>query len=287
MYGLTRGTMTLIGVAAAGFLLWLAAQFSAEGNDEYWLRMGVIAGAGLTIAFSQVLGGWTKWGRPRVSGLVFLLGFLPALVAGGLVLLHLQPDGGFGSTWMGDLGLAGLADDLEGVLPAVAFLIGLTFGLTFDTTGPRVADRAVERGEAVDEPRYAGPVPVGYGDSDERVTADGRHTDGQYSDGRYADEAGERRYAGPVPVDRRDADEPTAAERTEVAAATDDERRDRYEDETVVRDGDRDYAEAGAPRRREHDVRGDGRHDGTRGDGSYREHRAEADEPRWRKIFRR
>ena len=140
MYGLTRGTMTLIGAAAAGLLIWLASQFDIDStNGDYWAWVGFLAGAGLVMALSQLLGGWTKWGWPRISASVFLLGFVPALVAGGLVLLHAQPDGGFGQGWANDIGVDGLADELIAVLPAIAFALGLVFGLTFDTTGPRTA----------------------------------------------------------------------------------------------------------------------------------------------------
>src|SRR3712207_2460212 len=101
MYGLNRGTFTLIGAAAAGLLLWLASQMDGDSNSGYWAFVGLLAAAGLTMAISQLLGGWTKWGWPRISGKVLLLGFLPALVAGGLVLLAGQPDGGTGSGWAG------------------------------------------------------------------------------------------------------------------------------------------------------------------------------------------
>ena len=166
MYGLTRGTVTLIGVAGAALLLYVASQFSVDATGEYWAWIGFMAAAGLVIALSQLLGGWTKWGWPRMSATVFLLGFLPALVVGGLVLLHAQPDGdAFGQSWADDLGVDGLADDLVGVLPAIAFGLGLVFGLTFDTTGPRVREvdardeRVVRRGDdrdgVADEPLAA------------------------------------------------------------------------------------------------------------------------------------
>jgi hypothetical protein len=141
MYGLTRGTTTLIGAAAAGLLIWLASQFDIDStNGDYWAWVGFLAGAGLVMALSQLLGGWTKWGWPRISASVLLLGFVPALVAGGLVILHAQPDGGFGQGWAADIGVDELADDLIAVLPAITFALGLIFGFTFDTTGPRVAD---------------------------------------------------------------------------------------------------------------------------------------------------
>jgi hypothetical protein len=149
MYGLTRGTVTLIGVAAAGLLLYVASQFDVDTTGQYWAWIGFMAAAGLVIALSQLLGGWTKWGWPRLSGSVFLLGFLPALVVGGLVLLYAQPDGAFGQGWADDLGVDGLAQDLVSVLPAIAFGLGLVFGLTFDTTGPRVREVDVDDGRVV------------------------------------------------------------------------------------------------------------------------------------------
>jgi hypothetical protein len=170
MYGLTRGTVTLIGVAAAGLLLYVASQFDVDTAGQYWAWIGFMAAAGLVIAFSQLLGGWTKWGWPRLSGSVFLLGFLPALVVGGLVLLYAQPDGGvFGQGLADDLGVEGLARDLVSVLPAIAFGLGLVFGLTFDTTGPRVREVDVDDRRVVrrhDDDRVA-DEPIGA----ERTTA--------------------------------------------------------------------------------------------------------------------
>ena len=148
MYGLTRATLTLIGVAVAGVLIWLATQVipddpSSASVGEYWSAFGLVAAAGLAIALSQLLGGWTKWGWPRISGNVFLLGFLPALVVGGWVIAAQEPgDNWLGShvrSWSDDLGIEGLVSDLGLMIPAIALGIGLVFGLTFDTTGPRTA----------------------------------------------------------------------------------------------------------------------------------------------------
>jgi hypothetical protein len=148
MYGLTRATLTLIGVAAVGVLLWLATQIipgdpSEASVGEYWATYGVVAAGGLVIALSQLLGGWTKWGWPRISGNVFLLGFLPAFIVGGWILAAQEPgDGWLGRNvrnWSDDLGIEGIVNDLGLMIPAIAFAIGLVFGLTFDTTGPRSA----------------------------------------------------------------------------------------------------------------------------------------------------
>jgi hypothetical protein len=172
MIGVTRGISTLAGAAVAGILLWFATQVGAETTTEYWATYGLIAAAGLAIALSQILGGWTKWGWPRLSLGVFLLGFLPVLVAGGWVLLARQPaDWMNTSNWSRDIGVYGLVADLGNILPAIAFGIGLTFGLVFDTSGPR---REVVREDHVyrDDVRHDAVRHDTVRDADEPLTAD-------------------------------------------------------------------------------------------------------------------
>jgi MFS family permease len=189
MYGLTRATLTLIGVAVVGVLLWLATAIlpdsvSDASQGEYWAAFGLVALGGLAIALSQLLGGWTKWGWPRVSGNVFLLGFLPALVAGGWILAAHEPQsywlGRHVRSWSDDIGIDGLVDELGLMVPAIAFGIGLVFGLTFDTTGPRI-------------PRRMKPVPAA--GAQPRPTADG-------DDGGTIDEGRRVRLEDTEPGDR-------------------------------------------------------------------------------------
>ena len=178
MYGLTRGMTTLLGVAVAGVLIWLAADAFDDGavfeNDDiarYWAVVGVLAAAGLVMALSQLLGGWTKWGWPRISASVLLLGFVPALVAGGWVLVYLHPGGGWlpdnVRDWSDDIGIENLIEDLTTFFPAIAFALGLVFGFIFDTSGPRVvstepARTTAERREPVVS-RYDEETVVGTG----------------------------------------------------------------------------------------------------------------------------
>ena len=140
MYGLTRGTITLIGAAVAGLLVWLATQIDDGSNGGYWAVYGVIAAAGLVMAFSQILGGWTKWGWPRLSLNVFLIAFLPVLIAAGWVVIAHQPDPNWFRThvlnWSDDIGILGLVRDLTEYAAVLAFGAGLVFGFTFDTSGP-------------------------------------------------------------------------------------------------------------------------------------------------------
>jgi MFS family permease len=174
MYGLTRAVTTLVGAALAGILVWLASDafddggiFEADQSGRYWATVGLLAAAGLAVALSQLFGGWTKWGTPRLSGVVFLVGFLPALIAGLWLLLYVDPGDYWLANkvrdWSNDLGIEDLVQDVGSLFPAVAFALGLLFGLTFDTSGPRVRraeeeaaappaeDRVVERRDDEDE----------------------------------------------------------------------------------------------------------------------------------------
>ncbi len=171
VFRLTRGVLTLIGVAAAVLLVWLAAQIGDDSTADYWALYGLVAAAGLVMALSQLLGGWTKWGWPRLSVTVFLLGFLPALVVAGWVLGAGQPTENWlaehVNDWSDDLGIGGVVEDLLDLAGPLAFLAGLTFGFTFDTSGPRTAD-VVERERVA--PGATATRREGRGDGDEHDT---------------------------------------------------------------------------------------------------------------------
>jgi hypothetical protein len=140
MVGTVRGVFTVAGAATAGLLIWISTQIGQGTTGGYWAVYGVLAGAGLTMALSQLFGGWTKWGWPRISAGVFLIGFLPVLVAAGWVLLAGQPNANWFqrhvTSWSDDIGIGGLVDDLRTYVGVLAFGLGLVFGFTFDTSGP-------------------------------------------------------------------------------------------------------------------------------------------------------
>ena len=138
---LVRALFTLLGVAVAGLLIWVASQFDLTSTTEFWVAMGLIAAAGLALGLSQLFGGWTKWGIPVLSPGVFLFAFVPTAVVVGWILLATQPEGGWQQErlagWTDDIGLTGLVNDL-GVFPAaLAMGFGIVFAFSFDTTGPR------------------------------------------------------------------------------------------------------------------------------------------------------
>ena len=149
-----RGLTTLLCVALAGFLVWLASEFDLGSTGEYWAAMGILAGAGAVLGLSQLLGGWTKWGAPTISLGVLLLAFVPTLVAVGGILVATRPtgtdEGEDVAGWIRDIGLGGLAENLFVFQGVLAFGLGVVFAFTFDTRGPRM--RTVERDtEVIDE----------------------------------------------------------------------------------------------------------------------------------------
>ena len=147
MYGMTRASVTLVAAATAGLLVWLATQIGVSSNGDYWGSYGVIAGAGLVMALSQLLGGWTKWGWPRISLAVFLWVFVPVAIAVLWIVIFHQPHHGLGRThirnWSNDIGIDGFVRDFKDYVGVLAFGLGLVFGYSFDTTGP-----AVQRGRS-------------------------------------------------------------------------------------------------------------------------------------------
>jgi hypothetical protein len=149
---LVRALFTLLGVAAAGLLIWLASYFDIGSDTEFWGAMGLIAAAGLVLGLSQLFGGWTKWGLPVLSPGVFLFAFIPTAVVVGWVLLATQPANGWQhdrlAGWTGDLGVTGLVNGLGTFPAALAMGLGIVFVFCFDTTGPRRRD-LVDRERAV------------------------------------------------------------------------------------------------------------------------------------------
>jgi hypothetical protein len=166
MYGMTRASVTLVAAATAGLLVWLATQIGQSSNGDYWATYGVIGGAGLVMAVSQLLGGWTKWGWPRISLGVLLGAFVPVAIAVLWIVIFHQPDHGLGRNhirhWSNDIGIDGFVRDFKDYVGVLAFGLGLVFGYSFDTTGPRVrptpAGRTVPGRTAKTSPKETPPA---------------------------------------------------------------------------------------------------------------------------------
>ena len=153
MNGLTRAGATLLGAAAAGALLWVAAQVGRGTVGGYWAAYGIVAGAGLVLAATQVRG---RNGHPPA---MLGLAFVPVLIAAGWVLLAMQPHGNWFRdhvlAWSGDIGIRGVVLDIGTWIGVLAFGIGYTLGLALEPKArrsPSVEPAATHDPTAADEP---------------------------------------------------------------------------------------------------------------------------------------
>lgn len=149
--GWSRAGATLLGAAAAGCLLWLAAQVGRSSTGGYWAASGIVAGAGVVFALSQMRG---RTGHP--PGML-LLGFVPVLIVAGWVLVGMQPHSNWFRShvlsWSGDMHIGSAVRDVGTWAGVLAFAIGYTLGLVLEPAPHRavVAEPVVDR-TAADEP---------------------------------------------------------------------------------------------------------------------------------------
>jgi hypothetical protein len=165
---------TAIAAGTAGLLLWLATQVGEQTTLRFWASLGIVAGAGLVFAVAQSIGGWTKGLRLRLSQGTFLLGFVPALVVVGWILMATQPGngwhGGRFASWSSSIGVLNVVHDLSLWHGVLAFGLGIVLGLSLDTV-PAVVDVPV----IVDKPAAAAtaePVPTDRWAADEPLAAE-------------------------------------------------------------------------------------------------------------------
>jgi hypothetical protein len=135
MNGMSRAASTLLGAGIAGFLLWLAAQIGRNSTGGYWAAYGIVAGAGVVLAASQLRG---RGGHPPG---MFVFAFVPVLVVAGWVLLGMQPHPNWFRShvlsWSADIGVRDVVHDVGTWLGVLAFGIGYTLGTTLEPFGRR------------------------------------------------------------------------------------------------------------------------------------------------------
>lgn len=171
LYDTTRGLTTAAAVGGAGVLLWVATLVGQQTDGRFWAEMGIVAGAGLALALSQLIGGWTKGLRMRVSPGTFTIAFLPTLIVVGWILMATQPRNGWYqgtfARWTSDIGMTGLVHDLALWHGVLAFGFGLVLGLSLDTVPVAVPDieaaRAPVARAVTNEPVSAERDEVGVG----------------------------------------------------------------------------------------------------------------------------
>lgn len=174
LYDATRGLTTLAAAGIAGLLLWAATRVGQQTDGRYWAELAIVAGAGLVLALSQLVGNWTKGLRMRISPGTLAFGLLPLIVCVGWILLAGQPGTGWEEgrivSWSGSLGLAGIVHDLALWQGVLAFGLGLVLGLSLDAVPESMIATDVERPTGV----IAAPGPVDRRAADEPLAAERR-----------------------------------------------------------------------------------------------------------------
>jgi hypothetical protein len=139
MNGWNRAMTTLLAAAAAGFLLWLAAQFNMHNTGGYWAALGIVAGCGFLLGLAQLRG---SGGHPPA---MLMLTFLPVLICAGWILIYAEPHTNWFRThvgrWSGDIGIRGVVHDVSMWNGVLAFGIGLVFAYVLE---PRMLMRKRE-----------------------------------------------------------------------------------------------------------------------------------------------
>jgi hypothetical protein len=160
----------LLGIGAAGALIWLATHVGTHTTWRYWAALGLVAGAGLAFALTQrtAYGAWSE-----VTPLGFLLAFVVALVCIGWIAVVGQPHANWFRdhfrSWSHDIGILGFVERMITYVSVMAFGFGALLASAPGALG-RPAPTPVGAG-AVDEagPEPARPVTATNGDGTRTV----------------------------------------------------------------------------------------------------------------------
>ena len=133
----------IVGVAAAGALVWVATRLNGDATWRYWAVLGVLAGGGIALAVALRSSSGTL-GLGSVLG--FLLGFVPAAICTVWIAIAGEPHSNWFrdhvTRWSSDIGIGRLVTDMARFTPALALGLGVVLG----SMAMLVARRAPYRG---------------------------------------------------------------------------------------------------------------------------------------------
>ena len=155
-----RAFSTLVGAAAAGGLIWVAAQTDVETTGGYWARIGILAGAGAALGLARLPDVGVR--TLTLSLPTLCLAFLPSLVAAGWIAVASQPHGNTFRrhvlSWSSDLGVTRVVRDLGPYAIVLVFGLGVVLGLVFERAIVRTAVTEPVDVEHTTVPEPAPPV---------------------------------------------------------------------------------------------------------------------------------
>jgi hypothetical protein len=122
----TGRTFTLLlGIGAAGVLIWIATRVTGDSTWRYWATLGILAGAGLAFALTQrtAYGAWSE-----VTPVGFLVALVVAVICVGWIAAVGEPHSNWFrnhfSSWSGDLGIKNFVGRMTQYVSVLAFGFG-------------------------------------------------------------------------------------------------------------------------------------------------------------------
>jgi hypothetical protein len=146
----------LIGIGAAGALIWIATRIGGQATWRYWAVLGVLTGAGLAFALTQrtAYGAWAE-----VTPVAFLVALIVAVVCASWIAAVGEPQANWFrdhfSSWSHDLGIRSFVEHMTAYVSVIAFGFG---ALLASTPAPVRRTRTAPAPEAVERP--APPPPA-------------------------------------------------------------------------------------------------------------------------------
>jgi len=156
----------LLGIGAAGALIWLATRVGDYSTWRYWAALGLLAGAGLAFALTQrtAYGAWAE-----VTPLGFLLALVAAVICVGWIAAVGEPHSNWFrnhfSSWSDDIGIRSFVGHMIRYVSVTAFGFGALLASApgaVRRTRPSPDPAAVEPpASAPVEPAQSEPAPIG------------------------------------------------------------------------------------------------------------------------------
>ena len=139
----------LLGIGAAGALIWIATRVGNYSTWRYWAALGLLAGAGFAFALTQrtAYGAWAE-----VTPLGFLLALVTAVICIGWIAAVGEPHSNWFrdhfSSWSGDIGIRSFVGHMVQYVSVTAFGFGALLASApgaVRRTSPAPAPAAVEQ----------------------------------------------------------------------------------------------------------------------------------------------
>jgi hypothetical protein len=115
----------LLGIGAAGALIWIATRVGESSTWRYWAALGLLAGAGCAFALTQRTA-YAAWSE--VTPLGFLLAFVAAVICVGWIAAVGEPHTNWFrnhfSSWSHDIGIRSFVDHMTTYVSVTAFGFG-------------------------------------------------------------------------------------------------------------------------------------------------------------------